>query len=210
MTMVNPWEEQFNLIQKVLLEKKCNKEDTIGVFNSANFLSSNFMNAYKEASIGPLVTTSEGILFDSKKKCIFVGLNFSEASVVLTKLQSIKWQGSIVGLGDWNIYSEELMKIANKLSKEIKIHVPTGWIPTSSINSKRFANDFKKRTGDVASPISAYMYDGIILASESLCNGRDIFKEILNHQVMLRTYKGRNGTGNLLSNMHLKTIQGMK
>ena len=210
MTMVNPWQEQFKLIQKVLLQNNCSNAETSGIFNPANFLSSNFMNVYKEASLGSLLTAINGEVFDQKKRCIFIGLNFSEAAVVLTSLQRVKWQGKVIGLGDWNIYSEELLKITDKLSKDISVFVPTGWIPTSNKNSIRFAREFEKRSKVGASPIAAYVYDGILLAGESLCNGVNIFGGVTNSPSMLRIYNGKSESGNLLSNMHIRTIQGLK
>lgn len=210
MTMVNPWQEQFKLIQKILIDNNCAKSETSGIFNPANFLSSNFMNVYKHADLGLLSTNTSGEIFDQTKKCIFVGLNFSEAAIVLSSLQKSKWQGKIIGLGDWNIFSEELLKITDKLSRNISVYVPTGWIPTSGANSKKFAKEFERKSKVGPSPIAAYVYDGILLAGESLCNGINIFGKVTNTPPMLRTYKGKSESGNLLSDMHIRTIQGLK
>lgn len=210
MTMVNPWQEQFKLIKKIIVDNNCSKAETTGIFNAANFLSSNFMNVYKNDELGSLFTNTTGEIFDQKKRCIFVGLNFSEAAVVLSTLQKIKWQGTIIGLGDWNIYSEELLKITDKLSKNISVHVPSSWIPTSGINSKKFAEEFERKSKMGASPIAAYVYDGILLAGEYLCNGINIFGKVTNTPPMLRTYKGKSESGNLLTDMHIRTIKGLK
>lgn len=210
MTMVNPWQEQFKLIQSVLKDYRCSSANTLAVFNPGNFLSSNFLNEYKTAAIGPYTTNVTDDVFTNKYHCIFIGLNFSEASGTLSLLQRSKWEGNIIGLGDWNIYSEELLKITNKLPKTVTVSVPTGWIPNSNLNSITFAKDFEKRANVEASPIAAYVFDGVILAAESLCHGRDIFSKEVNLPIMLRKYKGKSESGNLLSEMHVRKLRGLK
>lgn len=208
MTVVNPWEEQFNLVKKAILDNKCKPEDTAGIFNPGNYLSSNFMKSFEAAKLGKSFKYSEKSYFDSNKKCVFIGLNFSEASVLLSTLIKSEWKGTIIGTGDWNIEISELTKITSKLSSEINISVPTGWISNSSHNSLKFDLDFKIRSKETASPIAAYVYDGVILASESLCNGVDLYNQTINSPLMLRHYKGRNNTGNLLSEMYMIQLKG--
>lgn len=210
MTMVNPWEEQFNLVKESLRGNKCLVSETLGLFNSGNFLSSNFMTAYKSLNLGETLQDLKNMKWESKIKCVFIGLNFAEASGILATLKNSKWQGKIIGIGDWNIYSGELTKITNKLPVGVNISVPTGWIPESSLNSAKFSAFFKSKTNEIASPIAAYVYDGILLASESLCNGADLYKGVTNTPAMLRSYKGRNDSGNLLSEMYLKSFEGVQ
>lgn len=209
-TIVNPWQEQYKLVRKVLEENLCKVSETLGVFNSSDYLSNNFLSMYKSAKLGSIVTDRFQNVFNKKYRCIFVGLNFSDASVVLSSLQLSKWKGNVIGLGDWNINSDELINIASRLNKDVSIFVPTGWKSNINKNSSSFARKFEKRAKTLASPIAAYVHDGVILAAESLCKNKDILGSDINSSSMLRKYSGKNASGNLLSEMHVIKLKGSK
>lgn len=207
-TIVNPWEVQFNLIKKVIQDNKCKPDETSGVFDATNFLSNNFLESYKAEKLGVVLARFDPSKLDKNTKCLFIGMNFSESSLLLSSLGKTNWAGSIIGIGDWNIHSHELDKITKNISSKISITVPTGWIPEANLKSSRFSKDFYSKSGDSASPIAAYVYDGIILAAEVVCNGANLQGRPINSPNMLRNYKGRNNTGNLLSDMYLRNLKG--
>jgi len=207
MTVVNPWEEQFNLVKKIISDNKCAHEETIGVFNSGNFLSNNFKKVFEKEKLGKSFSDLKPSDYTSTR-CVFIGVNFTEATGILSSLKRSKWEGFIIGIGDWNIESSELSRITSKLSDKISISIPTGWIPEVSQNSLKFSQAFKARSNEIASPIAAYVYDGVLLASESLCNRANVFMSVINTPMMLRHYRSRNSSGNLLSDMYVKTLKG--
>ncbi len=210
MTMVNPWQEQYKLILSTLDEYKCKSSNTIAIFNPSNFLSSNFLNEYKKSLFSPYKTTIDKNIFTNKNSCIFIGLNFAEATIVLNDLNQINWEGHIIGLGDWNIYSEELTKVSKQLPRTVTLSVPTGWLPNSNPNSTQFSSLFHIKAGVEPSPIAAYVYDGVILAAEALCKGKDVFNAEVNIKKMLRNYVGMTDSGNLLSPMYIRKLRGSK
>ena len=207
MTMVNPWEEQFVLIQKLLKDNNCTPEMTLGVFDPSHFLSQNFLRAYKKAKLGQWVSIGKREKIDFSRRCLFIGLNFADSATIL---KDVKGSELVIGTGDWNMSIVELDAIALKLARSITIHVPTGWRPDVNSNSRLFDQAFRKLTGEEPSPIAAYVYDGVLLSAHALCHKVDILKEAVNLPSMLRTYKDITPTGNLLSPMHVKTIRGMK
>lgn len=207
MTMVNPWEEQFALVRKVLKENRCSPKETLGVFDSAHYLSQNFLKAYQQLKLGPWVNYSKFESIDLSRRCLFIGLNFAEGATLLNK---VKGQQLVIGTGDWNINSSELLTISAKLPRSISIYIPTGWVPEVNSNSQNFYTTFSQISGEAPSPIAAYVYDGVLLSAEALCNNVDIFNQVVNLPLMLRNYLGKNKFGNLLSPMHVKIVKGNK
>lgn len=207
MTVVNPWEMQFAKIREVMIHNRCTKDKTLGVFNNSDFLSNNFFELFKVSGLGRAILVSD---FKHPKNidCIFWGISFSSSEKLFSKLGG--WKGIVMGTGDWNIHSVELEKIVKDLSSNITVTVPTGWIPSNNVNSKLFARRFKDAVSETASPIAAYVYDAVLLGFESLCNKKDIFRNAVNNELMLRQYTAKTINGNILSPMFLRTLKGQK
>ena len=208
LTVVNPWIKQFEKIKEVMNENICNKNNTLGNFDKTNFLSNNFLIEFQEWGLGTINYSKDLSGHElSKFKCIFIGKNFNESLIALETIRKSGWNGHILGIGDWNIYSRELEEISKGFNRNIQFTVPTGWLPNINLNSVEFSKEFRKEANEDASPLSAYVYDGFLLALSALCENKNE-KEMLNSKDLLRSYQGISIDGNLLSPMFVRSIHG--
>jgi len=212
-SIASPRTRQWQAISEQMKTKSvCNSKNTLGVFDSKNHLSVQFKDDYLSSGFTAAQESSPQVpqqfLDESKgKACIFIALNFSDAQVYLEKLLSGKWKGKVFGIGDWNMFSNEVRKVLHGVSyKGLVTYMPTGWINDVSANSKSFSERMKSQLGEVPSPVGAYSYDAMIVALDSACKGSDISKPSTSNLArlrLLRKYEGIAETGNYLSRMLL-------
>jgi drug/metabolite transporter (DMT)-like permease len=212
-SIVSPWSRQWDALEKAMIKAGCNKSNTIGLFDPRSVLSQNFKGAYAARGEAlDLVATLTPVDFAVRnidRKCIFIGLNYSDGQKYLAKLVEQKWKGNIFGTGDWNYYSSEVSKTVNEAQYSgLFVSIPTGWTPDANERSKKFSNTMRKALGEVPSPISAYTYDAMLLALHSKCGNHDIFRwnaQVKSYLPLLREYEGVTSTGNFVSKMFLIT-----
>jgi hypothetical protein len=91
------------------------------------------------------------------------------------------------------------------------ILVPVGWMSEINSNSKLFAQRFEKETKVSPSPIAAYTYDGVIIASQYLCKNKEVLMlKDVQGLGLLRKYSKVSESGNLVSPMYIKVIKGQR
>ncbi|MEZ4816116.1 MAG: hypothetical protein R3A80_13090 [Bdellovibrionota bacterium] len=209
----NQWE---SLLEKIQSITSCTHKTTLGIFNTQNHLSLRFKDNFlksgysqtQETSIWNPNTLSKHI---KNVKCIFIALNFSESQQYLEAILKSKWRGNIFGVGDWNIFSDEMITLVKKTQYlGLNIFVPTGW--TSKINniSTMFAKKMFSEHGTHPSPIGAYSYDAMTIALDAACNGSDIKASNIskiNKLGLLRHYESIAKSGNFISKMFIKELK---
>lgn len=209
-TIVSPWHRQWEVIFSRLRKQGCNGSNSLGFFDSKNVLSQSFQERFVDSVHGKALRISEAepeslSSIDKNTKCVFLAVNFSDASPYLTSLIKKNWQGTVLGIGDWKYYSSELnrlVKLANY--KGLSMFMPTGWIPEASEQSRVFASRMKLKTKESPSPLSAYAYDATWMAFEYACNNRNPLNPTaaeLSKLPLLRKYEGVSEKGNYLSKM---------
>jgi hypothetical protein len=137
-------------------------------------------------------------------------MQFSDSRFYLSSLIHNQWSGNLFGTGDWNMFPSELKAVLTTAHYTgLSIHIPTGWVPSANKNSLRFSEEMVKKLGRVPSPVSAYTYDSIFLASAHLCNNTSIRNiDQINRLPLLREYHSLSPTGNYLSPIYLLTYKG--
>ena len=216
-SIASPRTRQWAAIYSQMKSKSsCTPKNTLGVFDSKNHLSVQFKDDYLKNGFTENEESSpqvpEAFFEKSKgKSCIFIALNFSDAQVYLETLLASQWKGSVFGIGDWNMFSNEVRKVLHSSSYSgLVTYMPTGWESTVSSNSKAFSERMKIALGEAPSPVGAYSYDAMIVALDSACKGSDIAKPSpakLARLKLLRKYEGIADTGNYLSQMLLVKAQ---
>jgi hypothetical protein len=212
-SIASPRTRQWTAINNQMNAKSgCNSANTLGLFDSKNHLSVQFkddflMNGFSHVEEAG-TQVPQTFLSDAKgKTCVFIALNFSDAQVYLENLLSTKWKGSVFGIGDWNMFSNEVRKVLHGASyKGLFVFMPTGWSNDISSNSKSFSTRMKAQLGELPSPVGAYSYDAMIVALDSACKGTDLSKPSTSNLArlsLLRKYEGIADTGNYLSQMLL-------
>ena len=210
-SVASSWESQYEVIKEQLPKEQCEKANTLGIFDSSNYLSNHFYESFLKDLAGEIqIYTRELDINLEDKKCVFIGMNYSDSQNVLSVIKRKNWSGTLFGIGDWNIYSEELKKTLQDFPLSVVVYVPTGWDPAQSSASSVFSKNFKSKAGEEANPIAAYTYDATLLAANALCQREDPVKSIPDNIkiLLLRTYDGKSSSGNYISKMHLLRFKG--
>lgn len=211
-SIASPWTRQWEAIQKHMIKTKCEPDSTVGIFDSKDHISNKFRSAFSQSGFPGVVEDNDNVLrliesFGNSKKCIFVGMSFSRSQKILSSLISSGWVGSLYGVGDWNIYSDELRKLLASHQKAGRtIRAPTGWHSSINEESKKFAARIYKGLRVETSPIGAYAYDSTLIALAAICEKTSpslLSVAQMKKLPLLRKYDGVSSSGNFLSDMQL-------
>ncbi|MBF0209062.1 MAG: hypothetical protein HQK53_19555 [Oligoflexia bacterium] len=213
-SIVSPWEKQWETIVQAMKESNCLKENTIGIFDKENILSNNFQEAYMKSFKNPnkywinIATDARFSELITNKSCIFFGTYFSLAKHYLQLLASKHWKGTVFGTGDWNYFSKEVKNTLREFpSEKIKgVIAPTGWKSNNSEKIKAFVKKLNIKRKIEISPAAVYAYDATIIGMATSCNlidSRHYNYSLLKKLPLLREYYGIASSGNYLSAMYL-------
>ena len=217
-SIVSPWTKQWAAIQSEMTDTGCSAANTRGYFDSGDYLSRNFRHAFEEKfgaaqsfSIDDLTGTSkQSFLIGS---CVFLAVNFSKAQAPLANIAKIQKHLTIIGIGDWNYFANELKLLLKTTTQSWRVSVPTGWTEKVSSASEAFAARYFKALNESPSPVAAYTYDATTVALFSICNRVDPTNvSVANFKTMglLRSYEGLAESNNFLSPMQLVKFNGEK
>ncbi|MBX9765816.1 MAG: hypothetical protein K2X47_00975, partial [Bdellovibrionales bacterium] len=208
MSMVSPWTKQWDAIYSEMQKLGCNGSTTAGYFDTKDYLSNNFRQAFLEAFANSEIQTVPTPFKANKDvRCVYLAVNFSQAEQSLRDLSVNSERINVFGVGDWNYNSRELEKLLRSLPKNLlNVVAPTGWVPGISKNSELFQDRIQKATGLKPVPLAAYTYDGVTVAFNVACGNTrlsELTSTSLGALSLLRTYEGIAPSRNLLSPMHL-------
>jgi hypothetical protein len=222
-SIVSPLINQVEVVLSEFGRRKCDLRRSAGVFDSRQYLSSQYLRAFKDRGLKDLVdlafvSPDWRISRLGVRDCVFIGLNFSDAQSYLKELVSVRVIKAVFGTGDWNFYSGELRKtlVSSGFSGKPKVLVPTGWISGLNASSEEFAKQiYAEKSGiDIPGPVAAYTYDAVMLALASFCDGVNFIRpdvKSFGRLKLLRIYSGVTGSGNYLSPISIVEFQpGLK
>lgn len=207
-SIVSPWTRQWDAVQKELQNNGCLDKNTFGLFSQQDSLLMRYLPLFKNIYSNYTFRNEEQYIYQTvkKKKCLYICLNFSESHEILKTLIKKKWQGIVIGTGDWNIFSREIKETLKTRRSKIKILGPTGWQVNETIKNHLFYKSYLKKFSRDLPPIAAYAYDATKLAIDYLCRNNDprVFQiKKINALNTIRKYQGIGDGGNYLSDMYI-------
>lgn len=210
-SIVSPWTKQWAAIQSEMTEAACSVANTRGYFDSGDYLSRNFRHAFEEKFGAAQSFSIDDLSSNSKQSfasgsCVFLAVNFSKAHAPLSNIAKKQKHLTIIGIGDWNYFANELKLLLKATDQAWCVAVPTGWTDKVSQTSEAFAARYLKALNEAPSPVAAYTYDATTAALFSICNRIDpanVCVTNLKTLSLLRSYEGLAESNNFLSSMQL-------
>ena len=215
-TMASPWHGQWAAIQARMNTLTCAPESTLVIGDVKDSYSYNFQKSAEEAGFRKTFNVDSSEIkqhFDqisNHARCIFLAMNMSTSHLLLSKLISNRWHGSVFGTGDWSYYAGELNELIqnSKTISVTRVIVPTGWDPNENEASIRQSNRFAQVLTHAPEPNGVYSYDAVLLGLSYLClgsNPSEFDREKLRKLHLVRSYSGVSNGGNYLSPIRLVT-----
>lgn len=215
-SVASPWLYQWQSVNEELTTNKCDTTNTYGIFNDSEHLS----NKYKELFLrnyDPKKALNHRTLKTKPFKgqsnlCFFIPLNFGQSRPIIPQLLKAAKAPLIIGMGDWNIFSDEINSLLKELDlKNGVVKSPTGWVPEVSKKSKWFSHHMKHKFNNTPSPIAAYAFDGASVAINHLCKTKNKpLEQTIKESRLLRNYKGITEFNNFNSPMLMVTFGANK
>jgi hypothetical protein len=209
-SIVSPIESQWAVISKEMKALKCQKSQTIGIFNPKSYFSQQFRALYSRDDLGEVYDLSSlgraqtPSLDLQGKRCIFFGTYLSDAELMAKKIIESNWTGHLIANTDWSYFPRELHTFLKSQRKHLlQIAIPSGWKRDASSTSLQFLRQFRSLASSEPTPAAAYAYDAAFIAAELACGNLDLNLNTLSQSVhslpLLRTYEGMSPSGHLLA-----------
>ncbi len=212
----SPWQRQWGVSIKKLLQLECIDNNTLGVFNSKDILSRSYEKGFKDAGFTNTIDSDD--LVDPKKhielnrySCIYMGTLLPGSISPLSAIYKNQWAGTVVGMGDWTFYTPEMKELLKRMpNRKFRIFAPIVWQSTENDRTKVWLKKNFGKNANTVEPLTMGVYESATLALNYLYFGADVLaydRKKWNNFGLLRDYEGMAESGNLLSKVDLVEIK---